>query len=260
MRLSIEERDRAQSMLEYGSRREKLLGRVLLEGMESLTEAERVEFYLYGCKPAKSVDVQALAQRLTEKFGSLADMVFLSPKELMQAGMGRSLAERFTGVGRLAEKFARYERSYRKIYIRSVAELCSYILPLYRSCSYPGTWQLCLNDGYELVYQREICASRAWGEQDAAENSLADAYFSSARYCIIVQMCGREPANPKDYDRKYAKIHAGRLEEIGCRLLDVVLVDEGRIASMYEMGLMDPEGRRIYNHQLYEDEEVRINQ
>lgn len=259
MKLSIEERDRAQSMVKYGPRRDQLLGRILLEGMESLTEAEKTEFYLGCYKPKKNLDLQALAERMAEKFGTLADTVLLSPAELMQVeGMYRALAERFCGLGRLLETFARYESIYQKIYIRSVVELFQYILPLYRVCSYPGTWQLCLNEAYELVYQREITPSRAWGEEDAVQNSLSDAHFSSAKYVIIVQMCGREPASPKPYDKQHAKIHAQRLEEIGCRLLDVALVDEGRLTSMYELGMISPFGGRAANKQSYLNE--RVNQ
>lgn len=257
MKLSIEERDRAQSMVKYGPRHDQLLGRILLEGMESLAEEEKIEFYLGCYKPKKNLDLQALARRMAEKFGTLADIALLSPAELMQAeGMYRALAERFSNLGKLLRTFVRYEKVYQKVYIRSVVELIRYILPLYRISSYPGTWQLCLNEAYELIYQREITPSRAWGEEDAVENSLSDAHFSSAKYVIIVQMCGREPANPKEYDKKHAKIHAQRLQEIGCGLLDVALVDEGQLTSMYELGMIAPFSGRAENKQSYLNERV----
>ena len=246
-------------MVKYGPRQDQLLGRILLEGMKSLTEEEKIEFYLGCYKPKKNLDLQLLARRMAEKFGSLADMVLLSPAELMQVeGMYRALAERFSNLGKTIRTFARYEKVYQKIYIRSVVELFQYILPLYRISSYPGTWQLCLNEDYELIYQREITPSRAWGEEDAVQNSLSDAHFFSAKYVIIVQMCGREPANPKEYDKQHAKIHGQRLQEIGCRLLDVALVDEGRLTSMYELDMIALFSGRAENKQSYLNE--RVNQ
>ena len=255
MRLLTDERDRAESMVKYGPRKDQLLGRIMLEGFESLSESEQVELFLNYYKPKKGTDVQALAQNMVEKFGSLGEMAFLSQKELMAAeGMYPALAKRFTNLGRLLLAYAEYERNYQKIYIRSVTELCKHVLPLYRVCEYPGTWQLCLNEGYELIYQREIVPSRAWGEDDAVENSLEDAHLTCAKYVIIVQMCGREHATPKDYDKKSAELLAGRLSEIGCVLLDVVLIDEGKITSMYEKGMVKPFGSKIKDRRVYLEE------
>ena len=255
LKLSIDERDRAQSMVKYGRRQDVLLGRIMLEGFESLSETEQVEFYLHHYKPKKGTDVQAIAQSLVEKYECLAEIAFLSEKELMAAeGMYPALARRFTNLGKLLLSYAKYERVYQPVYIRSIAELCKYVLPLYRVCEYPGTWQLCLNENFELIYQREIVPSRAWGEGDAVENSLQDADFACAKYVIIVQMCGREFADPKPYDKKHAKLHAERLSEMGCVLLDVVLIDEGKLTSMYELGMVKPFGKNNKNRQVYLDE------
>lgn len=252
MKLLIDERERAKSMVDFGPRHEKLLGRILLEGMDSLTDAEQIEFYLHCCKPKKGLDVQALAQSLAEKYGDLADTAFLSVQELMQAkGMYRSLAERFAKFGLLLHKFAEYEMVYPKIHIRSIIELCRHVLPLYRASAIPGTWQLCLNDDFELIYQREIAPSRAWGEEGFIQNALEDVEFTDARYAVIVQMCGRELSNPKPYDKEHAKLYAQRLSEMGCRLLDVVLVDEGRLTSMYELGMMGFAFGKKYDRQNY---------
>ena len=239
-------------MVDCGTRKEKLTGKIMLDSFESLTEEEKIEFYLQCCRPKKGTDAHAIALDMLNKFGGLADTVFLHKKELMTAeGMYPALADRYARLGMLVKSFACYERLYEKIYIRSVAEMCRYVLPLYRKSSYPGTWQLCLNEAFELVYEHEITPSRAWGEDDAVENSLTDADFACAKYVIIVQMCGREFADPKPYDKKHAKLHAERLGEIGCVLLDVVLVDEGKITSMYELGMVKPLGKRISDCENY---------
>lgn len=252
MKLLTEERFRAQSMIDFGPRREQVLGKMMLGGFESLTEAEKIEFYLHKCRPKKGTDVQAISVLLLETFGGIADVIFLTEKQLLQAeGMYPALARRFTNVGRLVKAWAKYEQVYRKVYIRNIVELCRYVLPLYRRSEYPGTWQLCLNEAFELVYENEIVPSRAWGEDDAVENSLLDAEFVHAKYVIIVQMCGRELANPKPYDKKHARLHAERLREAGFVLLDVVLVDEGKITSMYELGMVKPFGKRINDRQNY---------
>jgi len=252
LKLSIDERDRAQTMIDFGPRREKLLGRVMLGGFNALTEAEKIEFYLHACRPKRGSDVQRIAESMLETFGGIADVVFLGERELTRAeGMYPALAKRFTNLGRLIQAYARYERVYQKVYIRNIMELCRYALPLYRRSSFPGTWQLCLNEAFELVYEHKIVPSRAWGEEDAVENSLMDAECARAKYVIIVQMCGRELASPKPYDRKHARLHAERLREINCVLLDVVLVDEGKITSMYELGMIKPLGKKIADRQNY---------
>ena len=170
----------------------------------------------------------------------------------MQAeGMYYALAQRYTNLGELVKTYARYERVYKKIYIRSIVDMCRHVLPLYRRSSFPGTWQLCLNENFELIYQREIVPSRAWGEADAVEYSLEDEELVDAKYVIIVQMCGRELASPNAYDKKHAKLHAERLRNAGRVLLDVVLVDEGKITSMYETGSIKPFGKRISDRQNY---------
>ena len=226
-------------MIEYGTRYDQLTGRIMLYGMESLSDVEQVEFHLYYYRPKKGMDVHALAERMVEKYGGMAELAFLTVNELMEVkGMYRALAQRFTNYGELLKKFAQYERIYQKTYIRNITDLCRFALPLYRECQLPGTWQLCLNEGYELIYYREITPSLAWGEEDSMEKSLHDMEFSSAKYSIIVQMRGREFADPKPYDKKHAKLLAERLRQINCHLLDVVMIDEGKLTSMHELGMI----------------------
>lgn len=250
MKLSTKEKIRAQALIDYGSRVEQLEGRIMLHGFDSLTDAEEVEFHLYYYKPKKGMDVQALAQRMVEKYGDLSRLALLGVRELMQVeGMYRGLAQRFTNYGKLLRKYVRYERIYQRDYIRNITELCRYVLPLYRKSPLPGTWQLCLNETYEVIYGCEIAPSLAWGEY--MDEALTDAQYSSCKYVIIVLMCGRQFADPKPYDKKNAKLFAQRLEEIGCWLLDVVLVDEGKLTSMHEEGMLTKTARKRSDRQVY---------
>lgn len=255
MKLSTEDKRQADMMVKYGRRDEQLLGRIMLCGMESLSDAEQVEFYLYYYQIKKDLDARALAERMVEKFGDMANLALLSAKELMQVeGMYPALARRFTNFGELLKSYVRYERHYKPIHIRNIIEMCRHVLPLYRASAFPATWQLCLNADYELIYQREIAPSIGWGEEAYIEEGLFDAEYSSAASVIVVQMRGTQFADPKPYDKKHAKLYAERLEKIGCRLLDVVMVDEGKLVSMYELGMIRPDGKKVADRQVYFDE------
>lgn len=264
MKLSTEERFHAEVLAGSSRRDQQLLGRILLYGMESLSDAEQVEFHLYYYRPKKGINVQTLAGRMVEKYGGLADLAFLSESELLQVeGMYPALARRFSNYGRLLKSFARYEHRYEKIHIRSMIELCRHILPLYRASQYPGCWQLCLNEDFELVYEREIAPSLGWGEEDCVAESLLDAEITDCKYVIIALMYGRVPASPKPYDKQHAKLHAQRLAQVNKVLLDVVMVDEGKITSMYELGMIKPWGKRpgksAAERQEYKIEDLRLN-
>jgi len=265
LKLSTDERQHAQILSSSSRREQHLLGRIQLEGMESLSDAEQVEFHLYYYRPKRGVDARALAERMVEKFGGLANLALLTAKELMTVeGMYPALARRFTGYGRLLRQWREYERRYRRIYIRGIVDLCRHVLPLYRVSKYPGTWQLCLSEDYELIYQREIAPSLGWGEEDCVAESLQDADFTGAKYVIIVMMYGRVPASPKLYDKQHARLHAQRLAEMNKVLLDVVMVDEGRLTSMYELGMIKPEGKKAADRRNYpasgnDDRELRID-
>ena len=246
-------------MMQSSNRRNHLQGKYTLHGYDSLDKYEKVEFLIGFCNPKKSLDLQALSHRLVDEVGEMPVLLTGTAKALLQVeGMYPALAKRFLSYMDFLREYCRYIQLYKPVYIRNVTDMCRHVLPLYRKCTPPCTWQINLTETFELIYEEEILPSRAWGEEDGVEKSLQLAWEVSAKYVIIVQMCGKEWADPKPYDKKHAKLHAERMKEKGYELLDVVLVDEGKIVSMFEEGLINRTGKTKADRQNYQEEQDDI--
>ena len=97
----------------HGGHRARLRQKVRDQGLEALAPHEIMEFLLYYAIPRQ--DVNTLAHRLIERFGSVEAVLHAEVPELMQVeGMGRRNAEYLARVGEAASACAapyRYRRS-----------------------------------------------------------------------------------------------------------------------------------------------------
>ncbi len=92
----------------YHGHRERLRGRILERGADSLSDYEVIEFLLFGAKPRG--DMKPLAKDLIARFGSLAAVLSADPQDLMAVpGMGEASAAALKIVQDAAVRLARAE-------------------------------------------------------------------------------------------------------------------------------------------------------
>lgn len=220
----------------HGGRRERLRSRIAQGGLDRLQPHEVLEFILYYAIPRQ--DVNQISHNLIDYFGSLQAVLDAEIPELMRVdGVGRQVAEWVALVGECCWECS-YSAGGKRIKLGNFIQVFKYAFRLYRTVRPPCSIQICLDSTSRILYQRSICESRAWGEPSTLREALADVISTQCRNVMIIQFVGNMHADPDDYDKVHAREYAYALGSAGCNLLDVVLVGDGGITSMRQLGFI----------------------
>ena len=225
----------------HGGHRARLRQKVRDQGLEALAPHEIMEFLLYYAIPRQ--DVNAMAHRLIERFGSVEAVLHAEVPELMQVeGMGRRNAEYLARVGEAASACAALTPEDR-LPVTNFLEVFRYAATLARRLPPPCFVQICLDRELRVLYQRTLCPSRAWGEPATLREALSDVLSTGARNVILMEFVGRLNSVPEDYDLERAQAYAAALGAAECTLLDLLIVGDSGACSLRQMG-------RIPDHDL----------
>lgn len=218
----------------HAGHRGRLRQRVQQDGLFSLEPHEIIEFLLYYCIPRQNVN--ALAHALIDSFGSVRGVLDAEIPDLMRVpGIGRSAAEWLALVGECALACARTDLDDCEIqqnYTDTFRHLCS----VSSRFPPPSTVMLCLDMEFRLIYERELCPSRAWGEETVLREALGDVLSLRAKNVILIEFTGSVSPEPDEYDREHARDLSLTLRASGCELLDVLLSGDGGTYSMFQHG------------------------
>lgn len=218
----------------HGGHRERLRKRIAAGGLDRLEAHEVLEFLLYYVIARQ--DVNHIAHALLDRFGSLETVLAAEIPELMKVeGVGKKAAEWLAMVGESSYLCSRIDASCR-VSLENFMQVFVYACKKYRTVQPPCCMQLCLDMDSRLSFERVICESRAWGEPEILREALSDAVSLRARNVMILQFLGNMHAEPDEYDIRHAEEYAYALSSAGSGLLDVVLMGDGGIASMRQLG------------------------
>ncbi len=230
--------------------RERIRSRIAAGGLDRLQPHEVLEFLLYFVVARQ--DVNALSHSLLDHFGTLEDVLKGEIPELMKVeGVGRKTATWLALVGECVYE-CNHARQDERLPLENFMQVFKYACAEYRKAAPPCTIQLCMDAACRLSYRRVICESRAWGEPDTLREALSDVISAQARNVIILQFVGNMHADPDDYDKNHAREYGYALSCAGCNLLDVVLVGDGGIASMRQLGFVPDHSDNRINHKVCE--------
>lgn len=234
----------------HEGRRDRIRGLIAAGGMDRLQPHEVLEFLLYYVIPRQ--DVNQLSHGLLDYFGSLEDVLNAEIPELMKVeGVGRKIAYWLALVGECVGECKRAEQEP-QVLLKNFMNVFVYACRKYREVLPPCTMQICLDENCGIIYQRFICDSRAWGEQATLREALSDVITSHARNVMIIQFIGNMHAEPDDYDKEHAREYGYALSCAGCSLLDVVLVGDGGVSSMRQLGFIPDYSDRRLNNRVHE--------
>lgn len=207
----------------------RLRQRVRDEGLDSLAPHELIEYLL--CHIVPRQDVNALAHRLIDRFGGVEEVLCAQQRELESVeGVGNSVAQWLMLLGEAVDA-CRALQPEDGVPLTCFRDLLRYIGGLSRRQA-PASLQLCLDMESCLVFSRELCPSRAWGETEVLRGALQDVLLTGARSVILLVLAGNAQAEPDDYDLARVAAYADTLHLAGCTLLDVVFLGNDSIYSM----------------------------
>lgn len=223
----------------HSGHRARMRQRVRNEGFESLEPHEVIEFLLFYAIPRQ--DVNALAHRLVETFGSVQAVLAAAPDELRRVpGIGPRAAKWLSLTGEAVASCAHLSPADRPR-MRSCMDVFRYAARAERELDAPCCVQLCLDVAGRLIFQRSICASLSWGEPETLRDALRDMLICRAHDSILLLLTGSRAPEPSEYDVAHAAAYSGTLRAADCMLLDIVLVGGGALNSMQRLKQIPPE-------------------
>ena len=214
--------------------RARLRRKVRETGLDALAPHEILEFLLYHIMPRQ--DVNALAHRLLERFGSVEGVLRAELAELVQVqGIGPRSAEYLLRVGEAARACASLTGEEKPLLNNFLAVL-RYAGALGRKLKPPCCVQLCLDRDLRLLYRRTICPSRAWGGPETLRAALDDVLSTGARHAILLEYVGRLNPEAEDYDLEHLRGYAAALHAADSALLDFLILGDAGACSLRQLG------------------------
>ena len=214
--------------------RARLRRKVVDAGLEALAPHEILEFLLYHIVPRQ--DVNALAHRLLERFGSVEGVLRAESSALVQVpGVGPRSAEYLLRVGEAARACAALTGEEKPLLNNFLAVL-RYAGALGRKLKPPCCVQLCLDRELRLLYRRAICPSRAWGEPETLRAALDDVLSTGARHAILLEYVGRLNPEAEDYDLEHLRGYAAAMHAADSALLDFLILGDAGACSLRQLG------------------------
>ncbi len=224
------------AIMHEGHRR-RVRERYRSNGFSGFSAHEVLELLLFYIKPRG--DVNPLAHRLLDAFGSLHGVLEAAPEQLMQVeGVGEESA---AFLSMLVPLMREYQESRAKdienlTCPKDVMDYCVALLSGYR------VERMCvvLLDGKGRRLGLSVIAEGSLDEVQAYPRKVVEAALTSNAHSVI--LCHNHPGGslePSSEDIACTKEIRRALKAVGVQLLDHVVVSNGKGYSMSEMGMLD---------------------
>lgn len=213
----------------HENHRQRMAGRVLEKGADTLLDHELLEMLLYYALPRK--DTNPIAHRLLKEFGSLRAVLSASPRELQRIeGIGPQSTLLFS---LLQETIGRYERGQfgKKVVLDTVRKSIAYCKSLYVGVKYERIYLIFLNIHCQII--RTACI----GEGDLGavpvytKRAVEEAIHASAHYAIMTHNHPGGIAQPSDQDLEATDHICRALATVDVRLNDHIIIGANDFCS-----------------------------
>lgn len=221
---------------EHSGHRDRLRERLRREGIEALKPNEIIELLLCYIFPRQ--DVNALAREMIKQFGSVRDVLRAEIPELMRVpGSGKRVAEWLALIGECVYACDTAQPEP----IEEMTDFLDAMRHLYAVRDQyppPCTMMMCLDMNGSLIFEREICPSRMWGESEVLCDVVNDALSMKASCMILAEFVGNLPSEPEPYDVEHVRDLSYALKYAGCGLLDFIICAENGVTSFFRSDLL----------------------
>lgn len=216
--------------------RERVFMRFEREGLTNFQPHEVLELLLFYSIPLRNVN--PLAHRLMERFGSLEAVLNAPPEQLMEIpGLGKSSAEWLNALSDIIQIYTGLSLKDRPMLDR-LKKAIAYGEKLFEDADEPELWILNLSTSGHLLHSA-LLGSGEELTRNCALHPLMDAVLRyHAQAVVVLQRRKEEKSTLTNADMAFTRLLAENLNSIGVQLMDnVVLTPDGH-KSFHEEGLL----------------------
>ncbi len=218
---------------DYLGHRERLRGRYLENGLDSLQDYEVLELLLFYAVPRK--DTKPIAKELIERFGGLHGVFDASADDLMNAGLTQNAAALLTMVPQLQKRYERAKNAERTV-IRNTSDAGRIACGMFRNQAEESVRMICLNAGGKIVRRSEIAQGDVNAVYFPIRKIVEIALGCKAVSVILVHNHPGETLSPSREDLDATESAKAALNTVGIRLLDHLIVSGTNYCSFREEG------------------------
>lgn len=216
--------------MEHGGHRQRMRERYLKQGLDGFAPHEILELLLFYAIPQKNVN--PLAHRLIDRFGSLYAVLNAPPQQLVQVeGIGEYAATFLTLLQSAARQALR-TRDTGKAKLGTRQAAVDYCIGLLHGEKRELFYAICLGGQMEVISD-VLIAKGSLSDVPAYPRIVLDAVLTHNAHCVL--LCHNHPSGsvvPSPQDLDATRTLSGLLSEIEVVLVDHLIVAGDRALSM----------------------------
>ena len=213
-------------MNEHAGHRARLRESFIETGIEGMADHQVLELLLTYALPR--VDVNPLAHRLLDRFGTLNDVLCARPDQLQQVqGIGESAAVFLSLLGEVDRRMLlqRFSGRNRRIVLATPSALGGYMLALSLRDRYETLRLVCLNRKYEWIYEGVISSGSLSEVLADPRPILETALVHKACYIALAHNHPSGDVTPSREDRAAVLQIEAAAEAVGIGIADQFILD-----------------------------------
>jgi DNA repair protein RadC len=222
--------------MEHSGHRQRMRERYLKQGLDGFAPHEVLELLLFYAIPQKNVN--PLAHRLIDRFGSLYGVLNASPQQLMQVeGIGEYAAT-FLSLLQNASRQALRTREADRVKFSTRQATVDYCIRLLHGEKRELFYAICLNGQMESI-SAVLIAKGSLSDVPAYPRIVLDAVLTHNAHAVL--LCHNHPSGsvlPSSQDLEATRLLSGLLSEVEVVLIDHIIVSERSAVSMVRNGLI----------------------
>ena len=220
-------------MNEHEGHRARLRQTYRQNGIEGMADHQVLELLLTYAVPR--VDVNPLAHRLLDRFGSLVEVLSARPDQLQQVqGIGESAAVFLSLLGQVDRRILlqRFSGQNKRPTLATPSSLGGYMLALGLQDRYETLRLVCLNRKYELIYEGVVSSGSLTEVLADPRPILETALVHKACFIALSHNHPSGDVSPSREDEAAAQRIEAAAEAVGIGVLDQFILGRGALYSL----------------------------
>ena len=219
-------------MNEHAGHRSRLRESFIQKGIEGMADHQVLELLLTYALPR--VDVNPLAHRLLDRFGSLTEVLSARPDQLRQVqGVGESVAVFLSLLGQVDRRMLlqRFSGGDRRPVLATPAALGRYMLALSLQDRYETLRLVCLNKKYGLIHEAVVSSGSLTEVLADPRPILETALMHKACFIAVSHNHPSGDVTPSPEDREAARRLEAAAGVVGIGVADQLILGRGAVYS-----------------------------